>query len=131
MSNQYDKLYDPSICDTIVELFRDGSSITKVCAIKLGIGRSTYYQWKEDHPEFKKAAEMGEELAEVYHESKLEDGADGKIKDYNAPSRIFLVKNRYRKTYGEQKEDKEKGAADSLLEQLLSGKVKIVSNEGS
>ncbi len=129
MANQYAPIYNPEICDTIVELFRDGSSITKVCAVKLGIGRSTYYQWKEEHPEFKEAAERGEELAEAYHENIMEDGANGKIKDYNATTRIFIVKNRFRKTYGEQKDEKDKSAAESVLEQLMAGKIKIVENK--
>lgn len=127
MPNQHDKIYDPSICAKIPDMFRDGSSITKVAAIKLGVSRGTYYDWKNQYPEFKAACDLGEQISEVYHETKLEQGADGEIENYNAPSRIFLIKNRFRSTYGEQKE--EKSAGDTLLEQLVLGKVKITSTD--
>lgn len=120
--------YDPSLCDKIREMFSDGSSITKVCALKLKVGRSQYYEWKEKYPDFKKAAEEGEELAEAIHEAKLEAGADGEIENYNAASRIFIMKSRFRKTYGEEK-NQEKSAAESLLEQIVLGKVQVINSD--
>ena len=120
-------VYDPSICKEIKEMFRDGSSIVKVCARKLGIARSTYYDWKERYPEFKVAAEKGEELSQCAQEDILEAGARGEIPNYNATSQVFLMKCRYRKDYSDQ--DKEKSTSDSLLEQIINGKVKIVQNE--
>jgi hypothetical protein len=128
MVNQYNPDYDPAICAAIPEMFSDGSSITKVCVIKLKIARSTYYEWKERHPEFAKACEIGEQISETIHEKKLQDGADGEIENYNAASRIFIMKSRFRKTYGEDKVA-EKSASDSVLEQLMAGKLKIVETK--
>ena len=125
--NQYDKKYDPSICDKIPVMFADGSSITKVAAIKLGISRSRYYDWKEEHPEFKAACEMGENIGEAAFEDIAMQGIKGEIDSYNAPTTIFMMKNRFRKTYGEVKE--EKSAGDTLLEQLVLGKIKLTSVE--
>lgn len=110
--------YDPSYAQRVTEMFRDGSSITKVAAVKLGITRDTYYKWKESYPEFKEAAELGEQISETIHEAKLESGADGEIDNYNAASRIFIMKSRFRKTYGEQKEINVTGIK-SLAEQLI------------
>ena len=73
------------------------------------------------------AGMKGEQLAEMYHEQKLHAGADGEIDGFNASARIFIMKSRYRETYGEQKE--EKSAGDTLLEQLALGKLKVISNE--
>ena len=44
--------YTPEMAERVTELFKDGSSITKVAAVKLGICRATYYEWKNIHPEF-------------------------------------------------------------------------------
>lgn len=126
MPNQYDKIYDPSICSKIPSMFADGSSITKVAVIKLGVSRQTYYDWKNQYPEFKAACQIGEQISEVYHEEKLEKGADGEIENYNASSRHFLMKCRF-ETYREQKE--EKSAGDTLLEQVVLGKIKLSNNE--
>jgi len=126
-ANQYRPDYDPTICKQLPEYFKDGLSITQVCAWKLKIARSTYYEWKEKHPEFKLAAEMGEEISEAYHEKKLQEGADGLIDNFSAPARIFIMKSRFRTTYGEQKE--EKTAGDSLLEKIVLGEVSIVSKK--
>lgn len=125
----YDAVYHPSICERIPLMFSDGSSITKVAAVKLGIARSTYYQWKENYPEFKKACEIGENLSECAMEDIGQRGMNGEIANYNATTYIFTMKNRFRETYGEQKDDKEKSAGDTLLEQVVNGKTKIVTSE--
>ncbi len=120
-------VYDPSVCAELPGMFEDGSSIVKVCARKLGIARSTYYAWKDQYPEFKKAASKGEEVAICAQEDVLEKGSRGEISNYNAASQIFIMKCRFRKDYGEDKSDK--SPTDTLLDQLVNGKVKIVPND--
>lgn len=127
MPNQWETHYDPAICDKIIEMFSDGSSVTKVAAKKLGIARSTYLKWKKDHPEFAAVCEIGENLAEAVLEDKGEAGMQGETENFNATVYKFHMVNRFRATYGEQKE--EKSAGDTLLEQLVLGKVKITPNE--
>lgn len=126
MANQFKPDYDPKVCELVAPLFKSGRSITQV-ASKLGIARSTYYRWKEIHPEFEDACQIGEQLSQAKVESVFWKGIRGKIKGFSAVSMIFLLKSRYKETYGE--DSKDKGASDSLLEQLLSGKVKIVENK--
>jgi hypothetical protein len=123
--NQFETEYDPSICTKIPDMFADGASITEVAAAKIGIARSTYYLWKDTYPEFKRACELGENMSEIWWERKAKEGMQGQIENYNAATLIFVKKSRFRQTYGEQKE--EKSAGDTLLEQLVSGKVKLVS----
>ena len=127
MSRIIKDVYDPTVCDELPAMFADGSSIVKVCARKLGIARSTYYEWKEKYPEFKKAAEKGEQLAQCAQEDVLEEGARGKIENYNATSQIFLMKCRYRKDYGEEKQTDD--VAKTLLEKLLSGQATLTTND--
>jgi hypothetical protein len=115
--------YDPSICAKVPELFEDCSSITQV-AVKLGIGRSTLYEWIDAYPEFKKAMELGLNKSEAAMEKLALEGAKGLYEKFSAPMLIFMMKNRFKSTYGEQKEE-EKNAATTLLEQLLLGNIKI------
>ena len=110
--------YHPDLVGKIADMFRDGSSITKVAAVKLGVVRQTYYEWKDLHPDFKAEAERGEQLSQSFHEDKLEATADGEIDKANGACRIFIMKNRFRECYADAPKD-EKSAADSLIEKLL------------
>jgi len=112
-----EQIYTPDIADKLADMFSDGSSITKVAAVKLGICRATYYEWKELHPEFKKAANRAEQLSEAFHEDLLMSGIQGEVDGFNATGQIFSMKNRFRETYGEQKQAPN---ALSAIETLLN-----------
>lgn len=126
-----DLKYHSSICDELVDMFADGTSITQVCAMKLKIARSQYYVWKDTYPEFRLAAERGEQMSEAFHEKKLEQGADGLIEGFSAPARIFLMKSRFRETYGEQKAQVQNEEALAQLAQILYGNKKSADDDNS
>ena len=111
--------YCQEMVDRVTSLFKDGKSITAV-AVALGVHRDTYYAWKEEYPEFKHAAEMGEQLSEAYHETKLHETADGKIDKANGACRIFIMKSRFRETYAEPKDHL--ALTQTLIEKLLGDK---------
>jgi transposase-like protein len=111
--------YKPELVDLIADMFRDGSSITQVAARKLGVTRQTYYEWKEQYPEFKKQADLGEQIAQSFHEDKLDATADGKMKDANGACRIFIMKCRFRETYQEAKDLQP--IIPTAIETLLAG----------
>ncbi len=62
---QRDKKYKPEFCEKVIDWFREGQTIVEV-AQNMGVSRTMYYKWKETYPEFKEAAEFGEEAAEAY-----------------------------------------------------------------
>lgn len=97
--------YTSDIAKNLPDMFSDGSSITQVCARKLKICRDTYYEWKDTYPEFKKAAKMGEQISEAFHEDKLNATADGDLEGSSASARIFIMKSRFRETYGEKQHE--------------------------
>ena len=88
--------YDPEICKTLPAMFEEGQSIVEV-AKKLGISRRAFYDWMEQHPEFKEAADDGLSLAEAWWATLGRAGAAGKV-GVNAPVWIFNMKNRYKWT---------------------------------
>ncbi len=59
--------YRPEMCERVVALMSEGSSITEVAA-DLGITRETLNQWEKDDrkPEFAQALSHGRELAEAW-----------------------------------------------------------------
>jgi transposase len=114
---KFDAKWNNNIPSLLPDMFRDGSTVCQVAALKLGISRSTYYQWKEDHPDFKEASELGEYISQAYHEQKLLDGADGMIDGFSAPARIFYMKNGFRKDYAVEHDQKDN--KPSALESLI------------
>lgn len=118
MAGQGRPTYSPDLVDKIAQMFADGSSITQVAARKLGVTRQTYYEWKEKYPEFRDQAELGEQLAQSYHEDKLDATSEGKIEGANGACRIFIMKSRFRESYHETTKD-EKPVSETLLEKLL------------
>jgi DNA-binding XRE family transcriptional regulator len=118
MSHNGVPTYHPDLVSKIADMFRDGSTITQVAARKLGVTRKTYYAWKETYPEFGEQAEYGEQLAQSYHEDKLDQTADGAIEGANSACRIFIMKSRFRESYHETTKD-EKPVSETLLEKLL------------
>ncbi len=117
-----DKIYTPDLVNKIADMFSDGSSITKVAAVKLGVTRQTYYEWKETYPDFKKAANHAEQISEAYHEDTLSSGVHGKIENFSATSQIFTMKNRFRETYGEAKNKPDALSAVETLLNLMNDK---------
>ncbi len=57
--------YDESMAEDIIPLFAEGQSICEIAA-ELGIGRRTFYEWRERYPEFGEAVERGVELSEAW-----------------------------------------------------------------
>ncbi len=125
--NQYETLYDPSFPARLPELFKNGDSITQVC-VALDIARSTYYKWKDDHEQFRIAANKGEAIAQAKMEKLLLKGIKGKVKNFQVTGMIFLLKSRFRDVYADEKKE-DKSAADSLLEQIILGKIKVEKAE--
>ena len=53
-------LYDPSLCEKVIELGKLGKSIEQI-ASNLGIGTSTLFTWKDTHEEFRHALDEAKE----------------------------------------------------------------------
>ena len=87
------------------ELFKDGESITSVCC-DLDITRETYYQWRQnkDHP-FYETAKKGEQLSQQYWERLGRQGIRGDLEKFAGSSWQFVLKNRFRDHYADEKKE--------------------------
>lgn len=59
--------YDPAICDTVIELGRQGKSKVQMVAAT-GIPLATFTRWCDEHPEFRASMEHAMELAQAHWE---------------------------------------------------------------
>jgi transposase-like protein len=93
--------YDPSYCEIVVELGKQGKSVAQMCA-HFDISRQTIENWAEQHAEFLEAFTR----AKVHMQAKLEEiGFDGlHSKDFNAPAWKTTMQARFRDEYTERRE---------------------------
>lgn len=54
-------LYDPAMCEQVIELGRLGKSIEQIAA-NLGVSTRVLFDWKDRHEEFMRALEYAKEL---------------------------------------------------------------------
>lgn len=59
--------YNPEICKTLPDMFKDGQSIVEVC-VELGIDVTTYLDWEKEYPEFSQASTRGRLLSRAWWE---------------------------------------------------------------
>jgi len=108
--------YNPSMCSIATKVLSDGESLAAVCA-ELEITRSTLYEWRDHHPEFREAIEIGLQKAQRDWERLGRNGIEGNIDKFSASPWIFTMKNRFRNDYQDDKETKT--VSDSIVEKLL------------
>ena len=78
----------------------EGYSFSTFGAI-VGTGRTTLYEWVARYPEFKKAKQRGESLAQMYWETLKNRKLNGD-KDIDTTLLIFTLKTRFYKDYGDK-----------------------------
>jgi transposase len=61
--------YDPSYCDLVVILGKEGKSIAQM-ASEIGVSKQTLHNWKDAHPEFLDAITCASTHSQAWWESK-------------------------------------------------------------
>ena len=87
-------IYSKKLCDELLPLFKDGSTVIEVCQA-LGITRKSYYQWKVNHIEFSEAAEFAEEAAEAAIAKLGREALYKSPKSFNTGLYCFAMKTRF------------------------------------
>lgn len=90
-----DKLFISKYKENYPELFikicKNKGSICDFC-VEVGIGRATFYNWVDEHPEFKLAFNIGKELTEQW---LTQVGVDGiKAEKFNSTVWSILMRNK-------------------------------------
>jgi AcrR family transcriptional regulator len=103
-------------CNKAEEVLSNGESLAAICA-ELDITRTTLYEWRDTHAEFKEAIERGLQKAQRFWEQLGVDGVKGNYDKFGSAPWIFTMKNRFREDYKEDKDVKAENT--SLVEKLL------------
>lgn len=113
--------YRKEMCAVAEQVLTDGESLAAICS-ELNITRTTLYEWREMHPEFKSAIERGLQKAQRVWEKMGQDGIKGHYEKFNSAPWIFTMKNRFRDDYREDKDEKkpeDKSVIEMLIDKLV------------
>jgi transposase-like protein len=59
--------YNPDFCERVIELGKQGKSVTQI-ACALDVVKSTLYLWEQEHPEFSDAMKKARQHAQTWFE---------------------------------------------------------------
>jgi transposase-like protein len=99
-------IYDPDIHPFLAEQYAREGCINKEIADRLGISRSTFYNWRREHEEFREALKDGKEVVDAKVEKALLTEALGG--NFNAQK--FWLNNRRPERWREKSEVEHSGA---------------------
>lgn len=95
-------LYRPEYCDLLIEHMSNGFSLEAFAGV-VSVGKGTVYLWKDNHPEFKEAHEIGLSRGLLYFEKLGSAMMKGMLRDKNGNQLkhdsvvyIFTMKNRFK-----------------------------------
>lgn len=108
--------YHKDMCIKAEEVLAGGESLAAICA-ELDISRTTLYEWRDTHPEFREAIESGLQKAQRVWEKIGRNGIEGNYEKFNGAPWIFTMKNRFRDDYKEDKEPKSEST--TIIEKLI------------
>lgn len=104
-------LYDPGFCERVIELGRQGKSLTQI-AVSLGFSKATLLGWAEKHIEFSTALTRAKECEQAWWEDQ---GQSGMTADkFNSAVWSKSMSARFRDDYTERRELA--GVADRPIE---------------
>ncbi len=91
--------YDEGVIDEACALIRQGATDREVCD-QLGIGVTTFWRWREQYPEFRKAVEQAKDAQDDRVEASMMRVAH----EGNVTAQIFWLKNRRPEKWRDRKE---------------------------
>jgi hypothetical protein len=115
--------YKKDFCKVAMDILAGGESLAAVCA-EIEIARSTLYEWRDNHPEFAEAIQIGLQKAQRDWERLGRHGIQGDIEKFSASPWIFTMKNRFRDDYKDDSKE-EKSTDTSVLEKILKGEITV------
>lgn len=84
-------LYKDTYPDLFIKICENKGSICDFC-VKVRIGRTTFYEWIDTYPEFKKAFHIGKELTEQW---LTQEGVSGmRAEKFNSTVWSILMRNK-------------------------------------
>lgn len=98
-----DTLYRPEYCELLMEHMSKGFSFTSFGG-EIGRGRTTLFEWLDEHPEFRRAKDVGHEKAKKFFEAMAIGKMDGSIAKGDTPLLTLFLRTRFRDEYTDRVE---------------------------
>lgn len=96
--------YKPEMCETVIELMKEGASQQEVLAV-LDISNDTFYRWKKENEEFSETIKRGIQLSQAWWERKGRISLDDR--QFNSTLWYMNMKNRFK--WADKQEVKNEG----------------------
>lgn len=96
--------YAEWMCDAVIEVAEEGGYHAAMM-LRIGVSKATFYNYRDDFPEFKEALERADLINLARQEKLLLDGAEGNIRNYNFTANAYILQNKYKSLY--QRDNKE------------------------
>jgi len=103
--------YKPEMCETVIELMKEGASQYEVLAT-LGISEDTFYRWKKENEEFSESIKRGSQLSQAWWERKGRISLDDR--QFNSTLWYMNMKNRFK--WADKQEVKNEGNVTIVMD---------------
>lgn len=91
--------YRPEMCETLVEVAKQGGHVMQMCAA-IGIkSKDTFYRWLDEYEDFNEAYQESKIHAQAFYENLLLMGAVGKIPHFNFSALAMLMNSKFGDEY--------------------------------
>lgn len=94
MANGRPTKYKPKYCKDIVDYMSTGKSVLQFAA-KIGVNKSSIYEWTQEHQDFSDAFTNAKQLCEAHWEKIIQEKGTKKKPGSDAIL-MFYMKNRFR-----------------------------------
>ena len=106
--------YKPEMCETVIELMKEGASQYEVLAT-LGISEDTFYRWKKENEEFSETIKRGIQLSQAWWERKGRISLDDR--QFNSTLWYMNMKNRFK--WADKQEVKNEGITTVIVKSKI------------
>lgn len=103
--------YKPEMCETVIELMKEGASQQEVLAA-LDISNDTFYRWKSENQEFSETIKRGIQLSQAWWERKGRISLDDR--QFNSTLWYMNMKNRFK--WADKQEVKNEGNVTIVMD---------------
>jgi transposase len=103
--------YKPEMCETVLELMKEGASQQEVLAV-LDISNDTFYRWKKENEEFSETIKRGIQLSQAWWERKGRISLDDR--QFNSTLWYMNMKNRFK--WADKQEVKNEGNVTIVMD---------------
>ena len=95
-------LYKPEFCEQVIELGKQGKSITQMAA-KLEVDKASLLKWRDEKDDFSTALRVALTYSQDWWEDKAQTGLIDR--NFNAALWKHCVTSRFREDYAEKRDD--------------------------